>query len=120
MPEEEISEIDDLSETEDNEIDDPDCQFYNDEDYSEDEPAVVSPSAKSQGMQQSSPTEGTWTSKDGNKKWSTSPHQSQGRLSSSSVIKMTPGHTKCAVTRVQIYGDMKSSNQHLSSSYPHQ
>ena len=49
-------------------------------------------------MQQSSSTEGTWASKDGNIKWS--PHQSRGRLSPSNVIKMTPGPTRFAVTQV--------------------
>lgn len=57
--EEEISEIEDLSETEDNVINDPDCQFSDNEEDSEDEPAIVSPSVESQGMQQSSSTEGT-------------------------------------------------------------
>nr|XP_054602931.1 piggyBac transposable element-derived protein 4-like [Nothobranchius furzeri] len=51
-------------------------------------------------MQQSSSTEGAWTSKDGKIKWSTSPHRSRGRLSSANVIKMTPGPTRFAVTRV--------------------
>lgn len=97
-----------ISETEDNVIDDPDCQFSDDEEDSEDEPAVVSPSDESQGMQQSSSTEGTWASKDGNIKWSTSPHQSRGRLSSSNVIKMTPGPTRFAVTRVD---DIQSAFQ---------
>ena len=101
--EEEISETEDLSETEDNVVADPDCQFsYDEEDSvdSEDESAVVPPTDENQGMQQSSSTEGTWASKDGNIKWSTSPPQSRGRLSSSNVIKMTPGPTRFAVTRV--------------------
>lgn len=97
-----------ISETEDNVIDDPDCQFSDDEEDSEDEPAVVSSSDESQGMQQSSSTEGTWASKDGNIKWSKSPHQSRGRLSSSNVIKMTPGPTRFAVTRVD---DIQSAFQ---------
>lgn len=41
--EEEISETEDLSETEDNVIADPDCQFSYDEEDSEDESAVVPP-----------------------------------------------------------------------------
>ncbi|XP_029699299.1 uncharacterized protein [Takifugu rubripes] len=98
--EEEVSETEDISETEDNVTDDPDFQFSDDEEDSEDEPAVVSPLDESQGMQQSSSTEETWASKDGKIKWSTSPHQSRGRLSSSNVIKMTPGPTRFAVTRV--------------------
>ncbi|XP_063743292.1 piggyBac transposable element-derived protein 4-like [Eleginops maclovinus] len=98
--EEDISEPEDLSETEDNVIADPDCQFSYDEEDSEDESAVVPPTDENQGMQQSSSTEGTWASKDGNIKWSTSPHPSRGRLSSSNVIKMTPGPTRFAVTRV--------------------
>ncbi|KAJ0058752.1 hypothetical protein NL108_000456 [Boleophthalmus pectinirostris] len=57
--EEEISEAEDLSEKEDNVIDDPDCQFSSDEEYSEDESAIVSPSDEDQGMQQSSSTEDT-------------------------------------------------------------
>lgn len=69
--EEEISETEDLSETEDNVIADPDCQFSYDEEDSEDESAVVPPTDENQGMQQSSSTEGTWASKDGNIKWST-------------------------------------------------
>lgn len=67
-----------ISETEDNVIDDPDCRFSHDEDESEDESAVVSSSDENQEMQQSSSTEGTWASKGGNIKWSTSPQQSQG------------------------------------------
>ncbi|XP_063741958.1 piggyBac transposable element-derived protein 4-like [Eleginops maclovinus] len=98
--EEDISEPEDLSETEDNVIADPDCQFSYDEEDSEDESAVVPPTDENQRMQQSSSTEGTWASKDGNIKWSTSPHPSRGRLSSSNVVKMTPGPTRFAVTRV--------------------
>nr|XP_046255654.1 piggyBac transposable element-derived protein 4-like [Scatophagus argus] len=105
---EEISETEDLSETEDNVIDDPDCQYSNDEEDSEGESAAVSPLDENQGMQQSSSTEGTWASKDGKIKWSTSPHQSRGRLSSSNVIKMTPGPTRFAVTRVD---DIQSAFQ---------
>lgn len=41
--EKEISETEDLSETEDNVIDDPDCQYSNGEEDSEDESAAVSP-----------------------------------------------------------------------------
>ena len=66
--EEEISESEDLSETEDNAIDDPDWEFSYEED-SEDQSGVVSTLAENNG-QQSSSTEGTWTAKDGNIKWS--------------------------------------------------
>ncbi|XP_059209533.1 piggyBac transposable element-derived protein 4-like [Centropristis striata] len=106
--EEEISETEDPSEPEDNAIDDPDCQFSHDEEDSEDESAGVPSSDENQETQQSSSTEGTWTSKDGKIKWSTSPHQSRGRLSSSNVIKMTPGPTRFAVTRVD---DIESAFQ---------
>lgn len=92
--EEEISETEDISDTEDNVVADTDFQFSNDEEDSGDGTEI----AENQGMQQSSSTEETWTSKDSNIKWSTSPHQSQGRLSSSNVTKMTPGPTRFAVT----------------------
>ena len=75
--EEEISESEDLSETEDNAIDDPDWEFSYEED-SEDQSGVVSTLAENNGQQSSS----TWTAKDANIKWSTSPHWRQGRLSS--------------------------------------
>ncbi|XP_037530523.1 piggyBac transposable element-derived protein 4-like [Nematolebias whitei] len=106
--EEEVSETEDPSEPEDNAIDDPDFQFSHDEEDSEDESAGVPSSDENQEMQQSSSTEGTWTSKDGKIKWSTSPHQSQGRLSSCNVIKMIPGPTRFAVTRVD---DIESAFQ---------
>lgn len=71
------------------------------EEDSEDETEIaVNPSTGvTQGMQQSLSTEETWTSKDGNIEWSSS-QQRQGRLSSSNVIKMTPGLTGFAVIRV--------------------
>nr|XP_054600172.1 piggyBac transposable element-derived protein 4-like [Nothobranchius furzeri] len=96
--EEDVSETEDFSEAEDNVTDDPDYQF-SDED-SKEESSVIASSSENQGMQQSSSTEGAWTSKDGKIKWSTSPHRSRGRLSSANVIKMTPGPTRFAVTRV--------------------
>ncbi|XP_054883216.1 piggyBac transposable element-derived protein 4-like [Poeciliopsis prolifica] len=102
---EEISETEDPSEPEDNAVDDPDCHFSQDEEDSEDD----SSSDENQETQQSSSTEGTWTSKDGKIRWSSSsPHQSQGRLSSSNVIKMTPGPTRFAVTRIN---DIESAFQ---------
>ncbi|KAL3973674.1 NLR family CARD domain-containing protein 3 [Sarotherodon galilaeus] len=94
-----VSETENLSETEDNVIDDPDCQFSDEED-SEEVCAAISTSNENQGMQQSSSTEETWTSKDANIKWSLSPHRSQGRLSSSNVIKMTPGPTRFASHKI--------------------
>lgn len=103
--EEDVSETEDPSEPEDNAIDDPDYQFSHDEEDSEDESAGF---PSSDEKQETSSTEGTWTSKDGNVKWSTSPHQSRGRLSSSNVIKMTPGPTRFAVTRVD---DIQSAFQ---------
>ncbi|XP_025760986.1 piggyBac transposable element-derived protein 4-like [Oreochromis niloticus] len=98
--EEDVSETEDLSEAEDNVIDDPDCQFSDEEEDSEGECVAISTSNENQGMQQSQSTEETWTSQDGNIKWSLSPHRSQGRLSSSNVIKMTSGPTRFAITRV--------------------
>ncbi|KAL4008381.1 hypothetical protein ACER0C_002233 [Sarotherodon galilaeus] len=65
--EEDVSETEDLSEAEDNVIDDPDCQFSDEEEDSEGECAAISTSNENQGMQQSSSTEETWTSKD--EKW---------------------------------------------------
>ncbi|KAL4007576.1 hypothetical protein ACER0C_001428 [Sarotherodon galilaeus] len=62
--EEDVSETEDLSEAEDNVIDDPDCQFSDEEEDSEGECAAISTSNENQGMQQSSSTEETWTSKD--------------------------------------------------------
>ncbi|XP_025767401.1 piggyBac transposable element-derived protein 4-like [Oreochromis niloticus] len=62
--EEDVSETEDLSEAEDNVIDDPDCQFSDEEEDSEEECAAISTSNENQGMQQSSSTEETWTSKD--------------------------------------------------------
>ncbi|XP_053351170.1 piggyBac transposable element-derived protein 4-like [Clarias gariepinus] len=106
--EEEISETEDCSEPEDNVIDDPDFQFSHDEEDSEEESAAISKSEENQVLQQSSSTEGTWTSRDGIIKWSTSPHLSQGRLSSSNVIKMTPGPTRFAITRAD---DIQSTFQ---------
>ena len=49
-----------ISETEDNVIDDPDFQFSDNEEDSEDEPAIGSPSDESQRRRKSSSTEGTW------------------------------------------------------------
>ncbi|KAL7840993.1 hypothetical protein SRHO_G00246840 [Serrasalmus rhombeus] len=106
--EEEISEMEDSSEPEDNAIDDPDCQFSHDDEDSEDESTSVPSTDENQETQQSSSTEGIWTSKDDKIKWSTSPHQSRGRLLSSNVIKMTPGPTRFAVTRVD---DIESAFQ---------
>ncbi|KAL3973475.1 HMG box transcription factor 1 [Sarotherodon galilaeus] len=97
--EEDVSATEDLSEAEDNVVDDPDCQFSDEEEDSEEECGAISTSNENQGTQQSSSTEETWTSKDGNIKCSLSPHRSQGMLSSSNVIKMTPGPTRLAVTR---------------------
>ncbi|KAL7871265.1 hypothetical protein SRHO_G00087620 [Serrasalmus rhombeus] len=63
--EEEISEMEDSSEPEDNAIDDPDCQFSHDDEDSEDESTSVPSTDENQETQQSSSTEGIWTSKDG-------------------------------------------------------
>ena len=52
-------------------IDDPDCEFSYDEEDSGDQSGVVSTLAENNGQQSSS----TWTAKDGNIKWSTSPHR---------------------------------------------
>ncbi|XP_008423828.1 piggyBac transposable element-derived protein 4-like [Poecilia reticulata] len=104
--EEEISETEDASEPEDNVIDD--CQFPHDDEDSEDESASVPSSNENQETQKSPSTEGTLTSKDGQIKWSTSPHQSRARLSSSNVIKMTPGPTSFALSRVD---DIESAFQ---------
>lgn len=68
------SDEEEVSEAEDNVIDDPDCQFSDDKEDSEEEWAAISTSNENQGMQQSSSTEETWTSKNGNIKWSLSPH----------------------------------------------
>lgn len=54
-----------ISETEDNAIDDPDCQFSHDEEDSEEDSAGVPSSDENQETQQLSSTEGTCTSKDG-------------------------------------------------------
>lgn len=54
-----------ISETEDNAIDDPDCQFSHDEEDSEADSAGVPSSDENQETQQLSSTEGTCTSKDG-------------------------------------------------------
>ncbi|KAL4008747.1 hypothetical protein ACER0C_002599 [Sarotherodon galilaeus] len=59
LDEEGVSETEDLSEAEDNVIDDPDCQFSDEEE----ECATISTSNENQGMQQSSSREETWTSK---------------------------------------------------------
>ncbi|XP_014853421.1 PREDICTED: piggyBac transposable element-derived protein 3-like [Poecilia mexicana] len=104
--EEAISETEDASEPEDNVIDD--CQFSHDDEDSEDESASVPSSNENQETQKLPSTEGTLTSKDGQIKWSTSPHQSQARLSSSYVLKMTPGPTRFALTRVD---DIESAFQ---------
>ncbi|KAL7882482.1 hypothetical protein SRHO_G00001400 [Serrasalmus rhombeus] len=63
--EEEISEMEDSSEPEDNDIDDPDCQFSHDDEDSEDESTSVPSTDENQETQQSSSTEWIWTSKDG-------------------------------------------------------
>ncbi|XP_021162792.2 piggyBac transposable element-derived protein 3 isoform X1 [Fundulus heteroclitus] len=97
--EEEVSETEDLSESEDNVIVDANDQSSYDDEDSEDESAIVPPTDENQGMRQSPSREVTWTSKDGNIKWSTSP-QSRGRPSSANVIKMTPGPTRFAITRI--------------------
>lgn len=70
-------------------------QFSDDEEDSEDEAetAVDPPTGENQRMRQSSSTEGRWASKDGNRRWSTSPRLSRGRLSSAHGIKMTPAPT---------------------------
>ncbi|KAL7877645.1 hypothetical protein SRHO_G00042880 [Serrasalmus rhombeus] len=65
--EEEISEMEDSSEPEDNAIDDPDCQFSHDDEDSEDESTSVPSTDENQETQQSSSTEGIWTSKDARK-----------------------------------------------------
>ncbi len=44
-------------------------------------------------------------SKDGNLSWSSSPTEKKGRLSTENVIKMTPGLTKYATSRIE---DIKS------------
>lgn len=98
--------------TEDNVIDDPDCKFLDDEEDSEDEP-VVSSSDESQGMQQSSSTERTWTSKDGNIKWLKSPPQSRGRYLQMSS-KLLP------VLQDLLSHELMIFNQPFSSSYPYQ
>lgn len=95
---EEMSETEDCSEPEDNVIDDPDCQFSYDEEDSEEDSAAISTSDENQGLQQSSTAEGTWTSKDGNIKWSTSPHLNWGRLSSFNVINDSWSYKICRHT----------------------
>ncbi len=47
----------------------------------------------------------TFWSKDGNLSWSSSPTEKKGRLSTENVIKMTPGLTKYATSRIE---DIKS------------
>ncbi len=47
----------------------------------------------------------TFWSKDGNLFWSSSPTEKKGRLSTENVIKMTPGLTKYATSRIE---DIKS------------
>ncbi len=47
----------------------------------------------------------TFWSKDGNFSWSSSPTEKKGRLSTENVIKMTPGLTKYATSRIE---DIKS------------
>ena len=106
--EEDISETDTLSATEDNIIEDPDFHNTTNDEDSEEESAAVPSLDENQEFQQSSFTEGTWASKDGKIKWTTLPHQSQGRVSSSNVIKMTPGPTRFAITRVD---DIQSAFQ---------
>ncbi len=43
----------------------------------------------------------TFWSKDGNLSWSSSPTEKKGRLSTENVIKMTPGLTKYATSRIE-------------------
>ncbi len=43
----------------------------------------------------------TFWSKDGNLSWSSSPTKKKGRLSTENVIKMTPGLTKYATSRIE-------------------
>ncbi len=53
----------------------------------------------------------TFWSKDGNLSWSSSPTEKKGRLSTENVIKMTPGLTKYATSRIE---DMKIMLQPVS------
>ncbi len=76
-----------------------------DESYSEDileeENLATTEEEQSSDFEGQAEVDVTFWSKDGNLSWSSSPTEKKGRLSTENVIKMTPGLTKYATSRIE-------------------
>lgn len=95
---EDVSELEDASQTDENADEDTENEWSMD--HSEGETATSSTSSERNDESQQPSSFERWMSKDGKIEWTSTPPQQRGRPPASIVIKNIPGPTRFAISRV--------------------